>query len=211
MQQLQQASKWFDAASLLIAIVAGVAVFLPFSANTSAWNAVTLRVPGDQGNWWHFIAGAPFFLAYMMIWLSARSLLSLTPSTAERRILWSLTAISACGTLLIEIPVLFRLGNLAHMSLHRQLTLVVPGLAALTFCATILVLRRKVIAPASAIMLGLCAAYLANATFCLGMYAPYAPQSGWYTTKALVFLIALQVAWIFWRAYRPLSSGSRLG
>jgi len=87
MQQLRQASRWFDVASLLIAIVAGVAVFLPFSADTSAWDAVTLRVPGDQGNWWHFIAAAPFFLAFIMIWLSVRSLLSISPATAERRFL----------------------------------------------------------------------------------------------------------------------------
>ena len=197
MQKLQQASRWFSAASLLLASAAAVAAFLPFSANTSAWNAVTLRVPGDQGNWWHFIAGAPFFLAFVMAWLSMRSLRSLTLSTTQRRILWGLTAISLVGTLLVEVPVLFRMGNLAQMGLRRQLTLVLPGLAVLAICTTVLVSRRKTIAAANAILLGLCAAYLANAAFCLAMYAPYAPQSGWYATMALIWLFALQVLWIF--------------
>lgn len=197
MQKLQQASKWFSAASLLVASAAAVAAFLPFSADTSAWNAVTLRVPGDQGNWWHFIAGAPFFLAFVMVWLSVRGLRSLTPSTAQKRILWGLAAISICGTLLVEVPVLFRMGNLAGMALQRQLTLVVPGLAVLAICTAVLLSRRKTITATNAILLGLCAAYLANAVFCLAMYAPYAPQSGWYATMALVGLFALQVLWIF--------------
>jgi len=202
MQTNQETSKWFSAASLLVASLAGVAVFLPFSANTSAWNAVTLRVPGDQGNWWHLLAGAPFLLAFVMVWLSARSLLSIAPSTAERRILWSLTAISVCATLLVEAPVLFRMGNLAQMGLRRQLTIVVPGLVALAICSAILISRHKTIPASGAVLLGLSGAYLVNAAFCLGMYAPYAPQSGWYLTMALVWLIALQVLWIFFNSYR---------
>lgn len=209
MLESQHSSKWFATISLLIAIAAGVAAFLPFSADTSAWDAVTLRVPGDQGNWWHFIAGAPFFLAFIMIWLSARSLFSSRPPVTERRILWSLAAISVCGTLLIEMPVLFRMGNLAEMGLHHQLTLLVPSLASLALCATVLILRRKTIPPVSALMLGLCAAYLTNAAFCLGMYAPYAPQSGWHITMVLVWLIALQVVWIVLDSYGSQLSGMR--
>jgi len=76
---------WFDAIALLIWLLAGVVVFLPFAFDTSAWDAVTLRVQGNQGNWWHFLAGAPFFLAFPMIWLRLRSLFSSQLSTAIGR------------------------------------------------------------------------------------------------------------------------------
>ena len=198
----QRASRNFDVATLLVAICACIAAFLPFSAGTSAWSAVTLRVPGDQGNWWHFIAGAPFFLAFIMVWLSARSLLSFAPSAVERRIFWGLAGASVCGTLLVEGPVLFRMGNFAQMGLYRQMQLVVPGLCALALCTAILVSQRSRITSADAILVGLCAAYLTHAAFCLGMYAPYAPQSGWYVTMALVWLLALLVLWVFFHAYR---------
>jgi len=94
------------------------------------------------------------------------------------------------------------MGNLAQMGLQRQLTLVVPSLAALALCGAILFVRRKRMLGANAILLGLCAAYLSNAAFCLGMYAPYAPQSGWYVTMAVVWLFALLVLWIFIASYR---------
>jgi hypothetical protein len=207
MERDQQPSKWLSAVSLSIAMVAAVAAFLPFAVDTSAWNAVTLRVPGDQGNWWHFLAGAPFFLAFAMIWLSLRSMLSFTPSRTERRILWGMVAFSVCGTLLVEMPVLLRLGNLAQMGLRRQLTLLVPGLGILALCLRILVSRRRWIPSSSGILLGLCAAYLTNATFCLGMYAPYRPQSGWYITMAIIWLTALQVLWIAFDSYRTSQTG----
>jgi hypothetical protein len=207
MEQIPQTSKSFGTLSLLIAMVAALAAFLPFAVNTSAWSAVTLRVPGDQGNWWHFLAGAPFFLAFAMIWLSIRSILSLRPRAAEQTVFWSLASISVCGTLLVEAPVLFRMGNLAQMGLHRQLTLVVPGFGLLVLCAGVLIARRKMLSPDSAVMIALCAAYLTNATFCLGMYAPYSPQSGWHVTIASVSAMALQVLWIFFASYRTPASG----
>ena len=198
----KQDHKLFNTASLLIAAIAGVAAFLPFSANTSAWNAVTLRVPGDQGNWWHLIAGAPFFLAFPMVWLAVRAILSLAPSIGEQRAFWSMAAISVSGTLLVEMPVILRMGNLAQMGFRRQLTLVAPGLCILILCAAILVFRYKMISPTRTILLALSAAYLTNATFCLEMYAPYSPQSGWYVTMAIVWLIALQIFWILFESHR---------
>ena len=67
-------SAWANAFALLIWLAAGIVAFIPFAFDTSPWDAVTFRVPGNQGNWWHFLAGAPFFLAYPMIWLRLRSL-----------------------------------------------------------------------------------------------------------------------------------------
>ena len=55
---------WVNAIALLIWLLAGAVAFLPFAFNTSPWDAVTLRVPGNQGNWWHALVGAPFFLAF---------------------------------------------------------------------------------------------------------------------------------------------------
>ena len=75
---------WMTYVFLLVWFVAAVAVFLPFARDTSPWNAVTLRVPGDQGNWWHVLVGAPFFLAYPMIWLRLRYVRSRNLSTPRR-------------------------------------------------------------------------------------------------------------------------------
>src|SRR5271169_6621937 len=96
---------WFNAIMLLICLAAGVVVFLPFAFDTSPWDAVTLRVPGNQGNWWHALVGAPFFLAFPMIWLRVRALLTSRLSTsAGRRILWIVVGLSICGTILVELP-----------------------------------------------------------------------------------------------------------
>ena len=67
-----RAPAWFNVAALLVSLMAGAAAFLPLAVNTSPWDAVTLRVPGDQGNWWHLLVGAPFFLAFPIIWLRLR-------------------------------------------------------------------------------------------------------------------------------------------
>src|SRR5665213_2678198 len=70
----QRTPFWFGALALLVWLFAGAAMFLPFASNTSPWDAVTFRVPGNQGNWWHFLVGLPFFLAVPMIWLRVRAL-----------------------------------------------------------------------------------------------------------------------------------------
>jgi hypothetical protein len=74
-----------NAIALLVSLFAGAVVFLPFAFDTSPLNAVMLRVPGDQGNWWHALVGAPFFLALPMIWLRLRALFSKQLSTATGR------------------------------------------------------------------------------------------------------------------------------
>src|SRR5260370_36430831 len=56
-------STLFRTIMLLVSLIAGVLVFVPYAAHTSALDAVMLNVPGDQGNCWHVLVGAPTFLA----------------------------------------------------------------------------------------------------------------------------------------------------
>lgn len=42
---------WLQGVAALAWLAACAMVFLPFARNTSAWDALTLHVPGDQGNW----------------------------------------------------------------------------------------------------------------------------------------------------------------
>jgi len=83
----ERAPVWFNSVALLISVTAAVTAFLPIALDTPPWDAVRLKVPGNQGNWWHVLIGAPFFLAFPMIWLRLRSLFSRRLSTpAGRRV-----------------------------------------------------------------------------------------------------------------------------
>jgi hypothetical protein len=73
---------WVNVIRLLMWLTAGVVAFIPFAFDTSPWNAVTLHDPGNQGNWWHLLAGVPFFLAYPAIWLRPRTPVSATLNAA---------------------------------------------------------------------------------------------------------------------------------
>ncbi|MEO6817987.1 MAG: hypothetical protein ABI177_14945, partial [Edaphobacter sp.] len=96
-----------NALGFLLALLAVLVVFLPFAVNTSPLDAVTLRVPGHQGNWWHALVGAPFFLAFPLIWLRLRALFSnRLSSPGGRRILWIAIGLSIFGTILVELPFL---------------------------------------------------------------------------------------------------------
>ena len=99
----RRAPAWFNVIGLLVSAAAGVVAFLPFAFDTSPWDAVTLRVPGNQGNWWHALVGAPFFLAFPMIWLRLRALFSERLSTSTgRRLLWIAAGLSIVGTMAVE-------------------------------------------------------------------------------------------------------------
>jgi hypothetical protein len=112
---------WVNAVMLFVSLVAGTTAFLPFALDTSPWDAVTLRVPGNQGNWWHVLVGAPFFLAYPMIWLRLRALFSKRLSTrAGRRLLWAAIGSSICGTVLVEAPFLFHLAGTSEWHRNRE-------------------------------------------------------------------------------------------
>src|SRR2546429_8378922 len=118
---------WLNTLALVIWILAAAVVFLPLALYTSPWDAVRFRVPDNQGNWWHFLIGAPFFLAFPIIWLRLRSLFSRKLSTPPgRRLIWTMVALSICGTILVEVPFLLRLGNLARMNEWRRLSIVCP-------------------------------------------------------------------------------------
>src|SRR5580698_5640919 len=85
-----------NAIALLVSLLAGIVVFLPFALDTSPLNAVMLRVPGNQGNWWHVLVGAPFFLAFPMIWLRLRGFYSLHPGNGPGlRVLAAIIVLSA--------------------------------------------------------------------------------------------------------------------
>ena len=187
---------------LLCWLVAGIVAFLPFALSTSPWNAITLNVPGEQGNWWHFLAGAPFFLAFPMIWLRLRALLSSQPSAKlGQRILWGFIGASALGTLSVETPFLL---HLAGTSDWQRCIVLGFGFGILIASAIALFLRRRQLSAIHATRIALNTAFLANAALCLVVYsdAPgaFSSRSGWFVTLFLVWPIAAETVWLFLRA-----------
>jgi hypothetical protein len=182
---------------LTVWLLAGVSAFLPFAVGTSPWNALTLQVPGNQGNWWHVLVGFPFFLAFPMIWLRLRAFGSMQSSSkTERRLIWGAVGISASGTVLVEIPfVLHRAGT----SESQRLTIIALGLGVLIACSTFLFRRRRHLSPSRACAIGLSSAYLANAALCLVVYASapgrFSSRSGWLVTAVIVWPIAFDLIW----------------
>ena len=188
-----------NAIALLVSLLAGIVVFLPFTLDTSPLNAVMLRVPGNQGNWWHAFVGAPFFLAFPMIWLRLRAFFSKQLSTpAGRRIIWIAVSLSICATILVEAPFLL---HLAGTSEWQRLSVLSLGLGIVIASATTLFLRRGHIFPTRACLVGLNTAYLANAALCLIVYSsaagPIRSRSGWLVTMVIVWPMALEILWIF--------------
>jgi hypothetical protein len=193
---------WFNVVALLISVVAGVTAFLPIALYTSPWDAVRLRVPGDQGNWWHLLVGAPYFLAFPMIWLRFRALFSRGLSTqAGRRLIWIVVALSICGTISVTLPFLLRLGNLAHMNEWRRLAILGPTLGIIIASGALLFLFRSSIPPTHAALAGLITAYLSNAALCLVVYGPMPgtlpSRYGWIVTMVIVWPMLLELVWIF--------------
>ena len=197
----ERAPTWFNAVALLISVAAGVTAFLPIALYTSPWDAVRLRVPGDQGNWWHLLVGAPYFLAFPMIWLCLRALFSRRLSTPTgRRLIWTAVALSVCGTISVTVPFLLRLGNLAHMNEWRRLSILGPTLGILIVSGALLFLTRRSILPTRAALVGLNTAYLANAALCLVVYGPMPgtlpSRYGWTVTMVIVWPMLLELIWI---------------
>jgi hypothetical protein len=190
-----------NAIALLVSLLAGMVVFLPFALDTSPLNAVLLRVPGNQGNWWHALVGAPFFLAFPMIWLRVRAFFSMPLSTpAGRRIIWIAVGLSICGTILVETPFLL---HLAGTSEWQRLAVLSLGLGIVIASAALLYLRRRNIFlfPTRACLVGLNTAYLANAVLCLIVYSsatgPFLSKSGWFVTMVIVWPMILEIIWTF--------------
>ena len=199
-----RAPTWFNAIALLVSLSAGAVVFLPFALDTSPWDAVTLRVPGNQGNWWHALVGAPFFLAFPMIWLRLRSLFSKRLSTpAGRRLIWIAVGLSILGTILVELPFLF---HLAGTSEWQRLLVLCLGFGIVIASAALLFLRRREMFPTRACLVGLNTAYLANAALCLVVYSEASgsirSRSGWLVAMVVVWPMVLELIWIFIQAFK---------
>ncbi len=199
---------WINAVALLLWILAGLVAFLPFALDTSPWNAVTLRVPGNQGNWWHALVGAPFFLAYPMIWLRLRSLFSERLSTeVGRRMIWVAVALSVGGTTLVQVPFLL---HLAGTSDWQRLSVLGLGFGIVIASATILWMRRRSMSPTRACLVGLATAYLANVALCLVVYSGATgnawSRSGWLVSIVIVWLIVGELIWLFVQTPLPHSS-----
>ncbi len=187
---------WAKNLGLLLWLVAGEAAFLPFAFHTSPWNALTLHVPGNQGNWWHFLAAAPFFLALPMIGIRLHLLFA--PEIEARYLrcaIWSLATLATAGTLLVESPFLL---HLAGTSQWQRFIVIALGLGITIVSLVILWRRRRRIPPTRACMAALCTAYLANAALCLVVYAgaagDVASRSGWFLTLALMAPMTLELA-----------------
>jgi len=199
---------WATAIALLVGLFAGAVAFLPFAFDTSPWDAVILRVPGNQGNWWHFLAGAPFFLAFPMIWLRLRALFSNQLSTVVgRRVLFGVIGLSIVGTILVLVPFLLHLAGTSEWQRLFVLSLVFGIVIA---SAVLLFLRRRHILPTRACLVGLNTAYLANAAVCLVVYADATgttwSRSGWMVTMVIVWPIAFELVWLFIQTFRTQTS-----
>lgn len=203
----ERAPIWLNAVALLIWLTAAVAAFLPIALYTSPWDAVRFRVPGNQGNWWHFLIGAPYFLAFPMVWLRLRSLVSKRLSTPTgRRLIWIAVALSICGTISVTLPFLLRLGNLASMKESRWLSILCPTLGIIVASGALLFFKRGEILPTRACVVGLNTAYIANAAFCVAVYAPMAgtirSKLGWIVTVVIVWPMLLELLWISIQSFK---------
>jgi hypothetical protein len=199
-----QGPAWFNAFELLLWLLAGAVAFLPFAFDTSPWDAVTLRVPGNQGNWWHFLAGAPFFLAFPMIWLRLRTLFSTQPSTLMgRRLVWGVVSLSIAGTIAVETPFLL---HLAGTSEWQRLSVLSLGFGIVVAGSAFLFLRRRHIPPTRACLAGLETAYLGNAALCLVVYSEatgnFSSRSGWVVSIVLFWPILFELIWFFLQTFR---------
>lgn len=202
------APTWVTGLLLLVWLCAAAAVFLPFALDTSPWDAVTFRVPDNQGNWWHALIGAPFLLAFPMIWLRLRGLFSAHLSTATgRRWIWMVAGASICGTILVETPFMV---HLAGTSEWQRLAVLGLGLGIIVASGAVVRLRRRALSPTRACLLALNTAYIANLSLCLLVYSEATgsvrSRSGWFVMMVMVWPIMLELLWIMIQAFktRPL-------
>jgi hypothetical protein len=195
---------WVNVVALLVWLVAGVVTFIPFARDTSPLNAVTLQVPGNQGNWWHVLVGAPFFLAYPMIWLRLRSLFSDRLSTPiGRLVIWGAVGLSTVGTIAVEAPFLL---HLAGTSEWQRLSVLGLGFGIVIASAFLLFRRRRYIPPTRACLIGIETAYLANLALCLVVYSEAvgetSPCLGWRVSILIVWPIAAEFVWLFVQSFQ---------
>ena len=195
---------WVNTVILLTWLLAGIVAFIPFAFGTSPWDAVTLRVPGNQGNWWHLLAGAPFFLAFPMLWLRLQALFSRQlPPAIQRRFIWSFVGFSICSTTLVEVPFLL---HLAGTSEWQRISVLSLGFGIIVASAMILLFRRRTLSPLRACAVGLNTAYLANTALCLVVYAGATGSEwsklGWLISMVIVWPIVSELIWLLSQTFR---------
>ena len=201
----EQDSTLFRIVMLVVSLIAGVLVFIPYAVHTSPLDAVMLNVPGDQGNWWHVLIGAPFFLAFPMIWLRLRTFFSKELSTSiERRVIWTVTILCVCGTFAVEIPFLL---HRAGTSEAQRLAVLFLGYGIPIVTAVLVLKRRAKISSTQACVIGLNAAYLANGGLCLPVYGQVAgavsSKPGWLVMLVIVWPMLMEIVWIFVHSSQP--------
>jgi hypothetical protein len=197
-------STLFRTIMLLVSLIAGVLVFVPYAAHTSALDAVMLNVPGDQSNWWHVLVGAPAFLAFPMMWLRLRAFFSEKLSTPiERRVIWSVAILCICGTFAAEVPFLLQR---AGTSEAQRLAVLFLGYGVPIVTAVLVLKYRAKISPTRACLIGVNAAYLANAGLCLPVYGQVpgtlGSKPGWLVMLVIVWPMLLEIVWTFVQASR---------
>ncbi len=197
-----------DRVGVLVSLLGGVVVFLPFASNTSPLDAVTLQVPENQGNWWHALVGAPFLLAIPMIWVRLHLLASKQMfASVGRRVIWIIVGLSICATISVETPFLL---HLAGTSEWQRLAILCLGFGIVIASGVGLILRRRQIPLTRACLVGLSTAYLANAALCLVVYSnaegPVTSRSGWLITMIIVWPMGLEVLWEFIQSLTPKSA-----
>lgn len=186
---------WQSRFGLIMWLLAGAVAFLPFAIGTSPWDAVRMHVPGNQGNWWHVLVGAPFFLAFPMIWLRLGALFSRRRSAGiGRSLIWGVVGLSILGTALVELPFLL---HLAGTSEWQRFSILALGFGIIIVSGILLIRRRRFISPIAACMVGLNTAYLANVALCLvvygGMSGNFRSRSGWFVSVVLVWPMLLEL------------------
>jgi hypothetical protein len=128
-------------------------------------------------------------------------------------VIWTLVALSICGTISVTVPFLLRLGNLAQMKESRWLSILGPTLGIIIASGAMLFVRRRNIVATSACLAGLYTAYLANAAFCVVVYAPMpgtaGSRSGSITTLVIMWPMLLEMVWIFGRSFKNAAMSKR--
>jgi len=186
---------------LVVWIIAAVGVMLPFALGTSPLDALLLRVPNNEGNWWHVLVGLPFFLSLPMIWLRLHVLNSSKLSSASlRQTFWMVIIFCALGTLLVETPFLLHRAGTSEL---QRLEVIFLGIGIILINGIFLYVKRKKLHPTQACIIGLTAAYLANAFLCLIVYGEAKfkdhSRSGWYVTMVLVLPMLIDLIWLLFR------------
>lgn len=190
-------------AAALAWIAAAAMVFVPFARYTSAWNALTLHVPGDQGNWWHVLVGLPFFLAYPLVWLSLGRSLSAKPMARTATFpLIVFASISAIGTALVEAPFV---AQRAGTSTLQRFEVIVLGLGILSAGVGVLLARRRRIGGSDACLAAMSTAYLANLAICLIVYSEATgsiwSRAGWLASTVLAVPMGCEWVWMQFRMW----------